>query len=643
MSSEITENKTKLEEMLIDGEGFCITRRFPRMPSLSRRGFFKTVSMAGAAVASAGAPAISFPEGGKEEKMTLERVVEVEEGAEAFLEILNANQVDYIFSNPGTDTVPIQEALAKYKSLGKKAPQLILCPHESLAMTAAHGHAMVSGRPQVVLVHVNVGTMNVGGHLHNAYRGKIPIIFCAGKTPMTFEGEMRGGRDIYIHWLQDEFDQGSLVRANVKWDYDLKSNKNIHHVMQRAFQIAQTEPKGPVYLTFARELLMEKASKVKILSPERFGPPGPMQGDPEKLKKAAQLLIKAENPLIIVNELGRNHEAVAKLVKLAELLAIPVLDQRSRMNFPANHPLYKAYDFVTAQYIKGVDLVFVIDCDTPWVPLLAKPPQGAKVICLDVDPVQSSMVMWGYEVDLAIKASSSLALPAIYSYAQQLLIDSDRDKIKERFQRLSDDSQRQREMWKEIALKKASQNPIAPEWLLYNLNELTHEDTIIVNESITNMPATMKYINGSKPGTHFVCGGSCLGWSVGAALGAKLAEPNKRVVAIVGDGGYIFANPTACHWASKVYNVPFLTVILNNRKYGAVEMSLKQQYPEGWSLKNGFIGIDLDPSPSYEMTAKACGVYAETIKDPKEIKSALKRAIDQVDKGNPALLDVAIM
>jgi len=572
--------------------------------------------------------------------MIQERIVEVEEGAEAFLEILNANKVDYIFSNPGTDTVPIQEALAKYRCLGKKAPQLILCPHESLAMTAAHGYAMVSGRPQVVLVHVNVGTMNVGGHLHNAYRGRIPIIFCAGKTPMTFEGEMRGGRDIFIHWLQDEFDQGSLVRANVKWDYDLKSNKNIHHVVQRAFQIAQTEPKGPVYLTFARELLMEKTSNVKILPPEKFSPPSPMQGDPEKLKEAAQLLIKAENPMIVVNELGRNHEAVAELVKLAELLAIPVLDQRSRMNFPTTHPLYRAYDFATAQHIKEVDLVFAIDCDVPWVPLLAKPPQGAKTIYLDVDPVQSSMVIWGYEVDIAIKASSRLALPAIYSFAQQLLTDDDRARIKERFQRLQDESMRQREMWKDVALKKATQNPIAPAWLLYNLNELIDEDTIVVNESITNMPATMKYIDSSKPGTHFVCGGSCLGWAPGAALGAKLAEPNKRVVAIMGDGSYIFANPTACHWTSRVYDIPFLSVILNNRKYAAVEMNLKQQYPDGWSLKNGSIGVDLDPSPNYEMTAKACNVYAETVKDPNEVRAALKRVIDQVDRGNPALLDV---
>ncbi|MEE8413301.1 MAG: thiamine pyrophosphate-binding protein [Dehalococcoidales bacterium] len=162
----------------------------------------------------------------------MEKTIPVDEGAEAFVEIMNANKVDYLFLNPGTDTFPIQEAISKFKALGKRTPKVILCLHESVALAAAHGYFAVTGRPQVVLVHVDIGTLQVGGALHNAQRGRIGIIFCAGRAPSTYDQNIRGERSAGIHWIQEQFDQAGSVRNYVKWEYELRSAGNIHQVSQ---------------------------------------------------------------------------------------------------------------------------------------------------------------------------------------------------------------------------------------------------------------------------------------------------------------------------------------------------------------------------------------------------------------------------
>ena len=193
-----------------------------------------------------------------EEVGAMEQVIPVNEGAEAFVELLNANGVDYIFLNPGTDTYPVQEALSKFHALGKRVPGVILCLHESVGMAAAHGYFMVSGKPQVVFVHVDMGIQQVGGALHNAQRGRIGVILCAGRVPTNTEGNKQAGRSSFVQWFQEQFDQGGVVRGYVKWEYELRSNENIHQVIQRAFQVASSEPCGPVYLSLPLDLLREK-------------------------------------------------------------------------------------------------------------------------------------------------------------------------------------------------------------------------------------------------------------------------------------------------------------------------------------------------------------------------------------------------
>ena len=192
--------------------------------------------------------------------------VMVETGGEAFVEMMNSNGVDYLFINSGTDTFPIQEGIAKLRHQGRPTPEVILCPDEGTAIAAAHGYFNVTRKPQVVLVHVDAGTMQLGGGMHNAQRGRAGIVLCAGRAPMTFDGEMTGGKSMNIHWIQEQLDQAGALRNFTKWDYELRRTENIQHIMQRAFQVAGSEPTGTVYMMLPREVLMERMDGMAPIS-----------------------------------------------------------------------------------------------------------------------------------------------------------------------------------------------------------------------------------------------------------------------------------------------------------------------------------------------------------------------------------------
>jgi len=572
----------------------------------------------------------------------MQETVPVDEGAEAFVELLNANGVDYIFLNPGSDTFPIQEAISKFKALGKRTPEVILCLHESVAMAAAHGHFMVSRRPQVVLVHVDLGTQQVGGALHNAQRGRIGVILCAGRSPLTFDEDKRGGRSHYLHWLTEQFDQAGIVRNYVKWDYELRSNDNIHYVVQRAFQVSSAEPCGPVYLSLPREVLMERIDRVRILPAARYAAPVTPQADTSVLTRVAEMLIGAENPLIIAGDSGRHPQSVASLVELAEGLGARVITSKLRMNFPSTHPLWGGVD--PNPYLKDADVILVIDTDVPYVPAQMKPEPGAKLVHIDIDPVKQNIPLWSFPADVLIEADSSKALPVLNEMVRQRVTPEQQARFQARFRQIESEHQKLQAEWHALAMSKADQKPISPEWLCHCIDEVVGEETIILNEAVTNELVVARQVRRTKPGTLFGPGGSNLGWGLGAALGAKLAAPNKTVVTLVGDGAFIFGCPTAALWAAVNYHAPFLCVIFNNGVYNAPKRALQNAYgKQSFSEKSeGWVGIDITPFPNYALLAQACDAHGQAVEDPSELRMALRGALDKVHNGKPAVVDVRI-
>jgi acetolactate synthase-1/2/3 large subunit len=565
-------------------------------------------------------------------------IVPVENVAQAYLELLRAKGVKYFFLNPGTDSAPINEAFAKFEAEGKSAPKIILAPHESIATAMAYGYAMVTGEPQVVMVHVNVGTANALSMIMNAQRARVPIVFTAGRTPVTEEG-LLGTRDGGNHWGQESYDQGSIVREYVKWDYELRASIQLSSVVDRAFKIALSDPQGPVYLVLPREWLVEPMTNIKIPDKGKSIPhsaPGP---DPTAVEEAAKLLVEAENPLIITSRVGSKPRAVKLLVELSESLAIPVIESwRSRMNFPTNHPLHLGYDVVP--FLKTADTILIIDCDIPWIPKRIKPQDSARIIQIDVEPANLNYPLWGYPISLPIASDPVLALPMLTSLVKKMTKnDNISKKVAERFSRIKEEHNRQRTIWKDQADKARKQKPISFTWLSHEINSILDEDTIIVNEY--RLDATQ--IELTKPNTYF--GGSpaaALGLGIGAALGIKLAMPSKTVIACIGDGSYIFGNPLAAHWVSCAYNLPALFIIFNNQCYAAVKQAISSLFPEGWSNKTGhFPGTELTPSPNFVQVAKSCGGYGEVVDDPEEIKRALIRALRFMkEERRQVLLDV---
>jgi acetolactate synthase-1/2/3 large subunit len=561
------------------------------------------------------------------------QIIPVEDGAEAFIEVLNANNVDYMFMNPGTSSGSVQEALAKYQSLGKKAPGVITCLHEFVALSAAHGYYMVTGKPQVVLVHLALGTLQLGGSLLNAQRCRAGVVICATRVPYGREGNKSGMPAFPLHWIHEEADQAAPVRDYVKWEYELRSVETLREVVQRAFRISATPPSGPTYLVLPQDLLGEKVTEVHIPPVDRHAAVIPPQLDTVTLDKIAEMLINAENPLIIAGYSGRNPDSVEPLVKLAELLGIRVSSSQQYMNFPTNHPSFVG--FGGNNYLKEADVLLVVDCDIPYVGGRVNLRPDAKLIHLDIDPIKLDFPMWGFPADILAHCDSAGAFTQLYGTIKEKAGEKDILRFKDRFRNLQKEYSEQP---KPDARDKAASKPVSAEWLCQCINEVIDEDTIIVEETVTNGFPVARYIERTRPGTKFNNQGASLGWGLGAALGAKLARPENMVVSLVGDGTFIFGSPVATFWAAVRHKAPFLCVVFNNGMYNAPRMGIPR---DSYSARTGnWVGTEIVPSPDYAAVGRACGGYGRVVGNGGEVKQALEEALDAIRQGKPAVLDV---
>jgi len=564
----------------------------------------------------------------------------VDNVSDGYIELLNTFSVDYIFVNPGSGTAPILESIAKFRAEGRRTPELVLCLHESVTMAAAHGYFMVTGKPQIVLVHVDVGTQNIGANLHNAQRGRAGVVVCAGRTPYTVDSNLPGGRNRYIHWIQEQFNQASSVQGYVKWHYELTCRENLGVAMQRAFQVATTEPAGPVYLTLPREVLMQKM-EASLIELERAPTISTPAADPESLSRAAQWLIEADSPLILVAYAGRNPKAVTSLVRLAEALAVPVVESRHRINFPSSHPLHLG--FSAARYLQQADCVLILDHDVPWVPAQGRPTSECRIIHMDIDPLKRDIPIWGFPVDLAIQADSSQAVSALAEEIERRLSPADRARIETRRHRVTVEHHAQRALRQQRALDLAARQPIAPEWAAFCVNEIVDEETVVVSEAVTNSPVLWNYLQLDTPGSYYQSLGSGLGWGLGAALGAKLAAPSKTIICTIGDGSWVFSSPIAAYWAAEQHHSPFLTVIFNNQEYAATTEAILTTAPKGYARKTGTYPVcDLPKPPLYSKLAAAMGLWAETVDEPARLQLALREALAEVRRGRSALVDICV-
>ena len=544
----------------------------------------------------------------------------VESTADAYLELLAARGVEYFFANAGTDFAPIIEAYARRSAQGQASPRPITVPHEVPAVAMAHGYTMVTGRPQVVMVHVIVGAGNAAGGVINAARSNLPVLFSAGRNPIT-EAGAAGSRARPIHWAQEAFDQAGMLREFVKWDYELKRFDQLETVVDRALTLAQSEPRGPVYLTLPREVLAERHDAIEYSDPPRAAVPAATLPDPAALDGVAAILAGARNPIIITKATGRDPAAVPALVRLAETLGAPVFDQfHTYVNFPQDHDLHGGFE--AAPHLDEADAILVIESDVPWFPQMKRPKAETRVIHLGVDPLFSRYPVRGFPADAALAGTPRLSLAALADAVGKRV---DRAAVGARRQRWTQAGTRRREAARAKAESLRAEAPIDMLWLSRAIGEVVDDRTIVVNEY--DLDATQCTF--TRPGSYFAAppsGG--LGWGLGAALGAKLAAPDHNVICCVGDGAYIFGSPTASHFVSRAYNLPVLFVVFNNRTWNAVKRAVQTYARDGWAVRTDTMPLTaLEPSPDYEMICRASGGHGEKIEDPAALPAALRRGL----------------
>ncbi len=550
--------------------------------------------------------------------------------ADAFLRALADHGVDYFFCNPGTDFPPVVEAFSRAKKTNAKVPKPILVPHENLAVGMAHGAYLMTGRPQAVMVHVNVGTGNTLNNLTNLSRDRVPLILAAGRTPITEKGSF-GSRTRPIHWAQEMFDQAGMVREMVKWDYELRVPGQVGDVVARAAEVAMAHPRGPVYLVLPREPL--SATLAEPIGPAKPRPQAAeVHPDPHSIATLAEWIAAAERPLMVTATLPA--DAVPALAHLAERCAIPVVTHSPRtLCLPSSHSMH--FGFEPGALLADCDLAIVLESDVPWIPHLQHPPAGCRVVHVGEDPFFVRYPMRSFPSDLAIKCGATHALNAL-NEAIEPRIQMAAARIAARRARLTE---RMRNRRAQLAKDSAPAATISPEHLSHAIGEVVGPDAIIFNE----YPLRFDHCAREKPGTFFSLGpAGGLGWGFGAALGAKLANPDALVVATLGDGAYMFANPTVGHWVSATHNLPILTIVFNNSRYGAVRRATLSMFKEGVAGENdGRTLADLDPAPPYDEMAKAQGAHAERVEKPADLPGALARARDAVvNERRQALLNV---
>ncbi len=560
--------------------------------------------------------------------------VSVESTAEAYLELLAARGVEYFFANAGTDFAPLIEAYAKRLAEGHALPRPMTVPHEIPAVAMAHGYAMITGRPQAVMVHVIVGGANALGGIINAARANVPILMTAGRTPLT-EGALPGARDRQIHWAQESFDQGTMFREWVKWDYELRNFVQLESVVDRALAVACTEPQGPVYLSLPREVLAERQETFEYAESSRAGKPAPLMPEPGSIEEAAHLLASAHQPLVIARAAGRDPQAVAALVAFAETFGAPVIDHfHTYVNFPQDHALHAGFD-ATAD-LESADVIVVLESDAPWFPKLKNPSPEARIIHIGVDPLYARYPIRSFPCDVALGGLPRLTLRALAEAGRRLV---DRAAVAERTARWTAEGAQRREVALGSARRVQGDTPIDMAWLSRAVGDIVDDDTIVVNEYDLQTAQTCF----RRPGRYFAAPASSgLGWGLGAALGVKLAAPDQTVICTVGDGAYIFGAPTAAHFVARASDLPVLFVVFNNRAWNAVKRSVRSHAPQGWSARAGLMPLsELDPSPDYELICQASGGYGERVEDPAALPDALQRALRAVrQERRQALLNV---
>jgi len=551
--------------------------------------------------------------------------------------------IEYLFCNLGTDHAPLIEEMAHWREQGRAFPNLILCPHENTAVHMAGGYAVATGRGQAVLVHVDAGTANAAMGLHNLCRTRIPVLLIAGRAPMsTFDG-VTGGRDTYVHFIQEPFDQASVVRPYVKWEYNLAWPSMAHEVVSRAGAVMQSDPTGPVYLTLPREVLAAPvdAASVGAYGHQNHLPVKAQGADPSAVRAIAEQLMRSDNPMLVTAYAGRNREAPALIEKLAVLCGMRVCEFNTiYMNIRRDSPYFAGYN--PAAFTEQADFGLMVDVDVPWIPKTTRVNPNAYWAQLDVDAIKRDIPMWGFPLNARIEGDSVRLIVQLIEIIESSATPEFKTKAAARGLAFKTAHAQNKQKAASLAQAKGVVNAINPHYLCAVMGQKIDLHDVVLNEAIRNTMAVFEQIPREVPGSLMGLSGGGLGFSAGTALGIKLAQADNRVIHFVGDGSFYFSNPSSVYAVANQYGLPILTVLLDNGGWSAVKESTLRMYPQGEAKSTNQFASDLGYSTDFAAIAEAAGAHGERLTDPEQVEAAIERCLAALDAGQSALLHVRI-
>jgi acetolactate synthase-1/2/3 large subunit len=561
---------------------------------------------------------------------------------ELLLDLFQACGIEYIFCSPGTEWTPVWEGLLKRRAKGDNSLKYINCRHEILAISAAQGYAEATGRLSAVLLHSSVGPLLGAMAMRNALSARAPMLILSGETcEHCGDAEVNAQGWQWLGLLSDIGGPSSLVKDYVKWSNGVKSRDSLADAVIRGSQIALSTPRGPVYISVPSEILLKSGEKTKIARPS----PVTVSLKPAEsgLREAARQLIQSENPIIIADHAGRKVEGAAMLTDLAEMLSAPVFDTilHFSSNISRDNLLYQGQ--ISPEALKDADTVLVVAAAVPWYPPSAGPGDKAKIILLAEDTRHERWPYWNYRADFTINADITATLAAL---VKTIRAEKARQKTPDKIYRERLARWRQKHdgmiasMAKE-ALAVRGNKPIAARWFFHAARKAFPADAIILDETILYTHLLHQYV--AEPGRYIKPAYGGLGVGMGAALGVKLAQPERPVILIVGDGAFNYNPVLAGLGLGQEYGLPVFIIILNNGGYMAMRKGHRNLYPQGWAAgHDAYLGVNITPAPDYVKVAEAFGAYGEKLAEPGKIEAALKRGLRQIAGGKTALLDVIV-
>jgi acetolactate synthase-1/2/3 large subunit len=571
-------------------------------------------------------------------------------GSDFMVDVLKSLNFDYIAANPGSAFRGVQESFINYGA--NKSPEWLTCTHEESSVAMAHGYAKIEGKPLLILAHGTVGLQHASMAIYNAYADRVPVYILLGNI---LDGTWRRSD---VEWAHSVQDAASIVRDYTKWDDSPVSLGQFAESAVRAYKIAMTPPQGPVVLVADAVLQEEPVSEEdrRRLHVPKLAMSAPPAGDSGAVAEAARMLVAADYPMIIAGRSARTPKGLDLLVELANLLQAPVIDRRMRMSFPTHHPLYGSGSIGSADLVLGLEVPDFFQQTHSQTPVnkmgmdarpTTKP--GAKLITissLDLLTKSNYQDFGRYnEVDLSIAADAEATLPSLIEACKRLITADRKRVIDERGAKFAEAAKRAREQALDQAAWGWDSSPITTARVSAELwNQIKNEDWSLVSDVVFFSFWPTRLWDFTKHyqfiGGHGAYG---IGYGAPAAVGAALANRKygRLTVNIQCDGDLNYG-PSVL-WTAAHHRIPLLNIMHNNRGYHQERMYVADMAARAnRDIEKSHIGTDLvEPNIDYATMAKAYGVYsAGPIENPNDLGPAIKKAIDVVKRGEPALIDV---